>query len=705
MKLPCIKKFCFSGIGLLYVTYLFMESTLSAAPMQKEAEHQPSFTVPSKNYTVREGLLSNAITKIYQDSRGFLWIGTLEGLCIFDGVSFRHYTTLEGLASVSVNDLLESRTNPGTMWIATNGGGVNKLSNETVTTFSMGYGAWSNRVNKVLEDHRGRVWCLSDSGVFLIENDVVKPFSLLPSVIDNFHVIELGDSAIWIANKNGVFSYNENSGQVTTTGISATIGTWAFVLARNEDFWISTSDSGFLQYRQGSLLKRHPVHIPGYVMMLEDRHGYFWAGSTTGLYKLSKEHDSLRVIAHYTTRNGLPEDIIQNGLIDRENCLWLGTSRQGFSRLMDGITEMSFPLLDLKTNLKAVKDNNDHLWMGSSDGLLEIWRDDDKQPQSYVHRLGRKKDIHSVLLLLDSLGHLWAMVDTQEIHEYSIIALRGQPSQLKKLKSLEKGKELPAGTIYPFMVDRTCRLWYNTDKGIEALDPNRNVPRIRTITQSEGLPDYSIWSLLEDSKGGYWFGGYIGDLSRFTFEPGEEFQIKSVHRYSEFPDKSVRLLFEDSKGRIWVGTRYGGIAIFDGEQTMTLSRKNGLPGEWIYMSSISKCNTFGVNYGNYSYRCLYVSQTYAGNYLRLSLLLGGGLSAPAQPGLFSKYWKRGFNLSGGIEVAPLPNIAVNIIAEQSKFPYNTDVVPGYSDILSGGEATFLTISANLKWYPLSHQTR
>ncbi|MBI5215379.1 MAG: hypothetical protein HY960_06460 [Ignavibacteriae bacterium] len=550
--------------------------------VEKQRNLFVSLSVPKQTYTVRNGLFSNAITKLYQDSRGFLWIGTLEGVSVFDGKLFRHYTTLDGLASPSVNDIHESRTHPGTMWIATNGGGVSKFEGDSFTTLKIGTGKWSNRVNNLREDHQGRIWCLADSGVFYIEHDSVKSFDALPFVFDNFYSLEHGDTELWLANREGVFIYNEKTGKVTTTGISVDVGTWAFHQARNGDFWVVTRDSGFLQYRDGVLFKRHPLILSGYVIMVEDRHGYFWAGTTSGLYKLSNEHDSLRIVAQYTINNGLPENILQTGLIDRENCLWFGTLHEGFFRWMDGITEIPFPLLDIKTNMKAVKDKNDHLWMGTADGLLEVWRDDNQQPHSHLHRLNHRNKVQSTLLVLDSTGHLWVMVDTQEIHEYSIIPDDGHPSQLKKLKILVKGKELPAGTIYPFMVDRKSHLWYNTDKGIEAFNPHRSVPRIRSITQSDGLPDHSIWSLLEDSKGGYWFGGYIGGLSKFTFEPGEEHQIKSIHRYSEFPDKSVRVLFEDSRGRIWIGTRYGGVAIHDGEQLITLTRQNGLPSEWVY---------------------------------------------------------------------------------------------------------------------------
>ena len=61
-----------------------------------------------KNYTVNDGLISNSIRRIFQDSKGFLWIATLEGLSKYDGHTFTGYNTANGLQHNMVNDFYES---------------------------------------------------------------------------------------------------------------------------------------------------------------------------------------------------------------------------------------------------------------------------------------------------------------------------------------------------------------------------------------------------------------------------------------------------------------------------------------------------------------------------------------------------------------------------------------------------------------------
>src|SRR2546422_9847124 len=81
----------------------------------------PAFAerLPLKIYTTADGLPHNEINRIVQDSRGFLWFCTAEGLSRFDGYAFRTYTPDQKLPHRSVSDLLEARD--GTYWMATNG--------------------------------------------------------------------------------------------------------------------------------------------------------------------------------------------------------------------------------------------------------------------------------------------------------------------------------------------------------------------------------------------------------------------------------------------------------------------------------------------------------------------------------------------------------------------------------------------------------
>src|ERR1700746_2998661 len=73
-----------------------------------------------KTYSVADGLVANPVRRVYQDSKGFIWIATWEGLSRYDGNKFTNYTIANGLSHNLVNDICES--DDGKLYVAENNG-------------------------------------------------------------------------------------------------------------------------------------------------------------------------------------------------------------------------------------------------------------------------------------------------------------------------------------------------------------------------------------------------------------------------------------------------------------------------------------------------------------------------------------------------------------------------------------------------------
>src|SRR5262249_11030440 len=136
--------------------------------------------LPIKTYTTTDGLESSFIQHILQDSRGFMWFSTRNGLSRFDGRQFITYNTAHGLPHSTINFLLESRS--GVYWVATNGGGVcrfnpaggalPRISDQArplFTVYPVGDRPATNRVNLLYEDSARRIWAGTDDGLFRLE--------------------------------------------------------------------------------------------------------------------------------------------------------------------------------------------------------------------------------------------------------------------------------------------------------------------------------------------------------------------------------------------------------------------------------------------------------------------------------------------------------------------------------------------------------
>src|SRR5215813_2150743 len=142
---------------------LFLLLCLATGPAKSHAEQ-----LPVRTYTTADGLVRDQINRIVQDSHGYLWFCTSEGLSRFDGYRFRNYTTANGLPSGVVSDLLETRD--GTYLVAT-ANGLARLNPHGAQLFTVWRPAepGAEMINELLEDRTGRIWCGTNSGLYWLE--------------------------------------------------------------------------------------------------------------------------------------------------------------------------------------------------------------------------------------------------------------------------------------------------------------------------------------------------------------------------------------------------------------------------------------------------------------------------------------------------------------------------------------------------------
>ena len=130
-----------------------------------------------KTYTVEDGLVSNHVQRIYQDKKGFMWIGTIEGLSKYDGHKFINYTTINGLSDNKVNDMLELVD--GKLYVAENDGTVDILQQDAIVKKA----AFRNVViNQFYKSRDNRILAATDtSGIHEIKKgNLVKPRQMFP---------------------------------------------------------------------------------------------------------------------------------------------------------------------------------------------------------------------------------------------------------------------------------------------------------------------------------------------------------------------------------------------------------------------------------------------------------------------------------------------------------------------------------------------
>ena len=555
-----------------------------------------------RSYTVREGLLSNAVTALCQDSFGYLWVGTGDGVSVYDGATFRNYTVADGLASSLVNCIVEDRNEKGTMWIGTNGGGVSKFRDGEFTNYRLGASDWPNRVNSIAQARDGTVYCTADGGIYTVRNGVASALLSGPNKRPITEIASRGDSLVYI-NQNGLLtSYNLKDGarhRLALTWLRESDASM-FVFDSKNRLWVSLDDGTLINITDGIAVHHVLASPPEFIV--DDDAGNLWVGTTDGLYKFQENNFGKYPPVHLTTANGLPQNDMTTGLLDVEGDLWLGSVGDGLYKLTDQ-NSCTFPIgyTDIAlNNSQGGSDGFGHIWVVGDTALLEVWRGSFGSIESRVHpfkELGIE-GLHTSLHITDGTK-LWLGSSRGVIRCFEIRPIPDHSSKLALLKSYFVNKSFPNISPLCFWVDRDNRIWYSLDKiGVLEFDAGTGLRKFRIYSPNDGLPDNSIRTIFEDSNGSVWFGGYIGGLSELN--PSMKSSKMRLYTTKDgLPDNSIRSIIQDDSGNLWIGTRYGGAAEMRNGRFKYVSVKDGLISNGIWSMAYDKRHgmIFGTQLG------------------------------------------------------------------------------------------------------------
>ncbi|MEI9809628.1 MAG: two-component regulator propeller domain-containing protein [Bacteroidota bacterium] len=118
------------------------------------------------------------VLAIYQDSRGFLWVGTVNGLSRFDGKHFVSYGLRQGLTSQYINHILEDKQ--GRLWAGTMGKQIFRFSDNRFIEYPFSDSAKFRYILNLQELNNGELWVSTDSGMYRFETGNWAKRTLVP---------------------------------------------------------------------------------------------------------------------------------------------------------------------------------------------------------------------------------------------------------------------------------------------------------------------------------------------------------------------------------------------------------------------------------------------------------------------------------------------------------------------------------------------
>lgn len=478
---------------------------------------------------------SEVVTALLQDRAGFVWIGSRNGLTLYDGHAFTAFVHDPAEPSSIGDDAIRTifEDSHANLWIGTNSGGLNLFDRAhwTFTRFrhdsSDPHSLSHDSVYAIAEDPDGSLWVGTQRGLnrFDPKTKSFERFLADPSVAgslsQDYVTAVLVDRAgrLWVGTVNGgVDRYDPATKgfEVFGRGVSA----YALLEQPAGTLWIGTEDG--VDRMDSSTGNRKHVGLPGAVVtsFASGAGGAVWAGTFGGgLAKLDIATGAVQSFTYEPGRRGvLPSDRVLALMTDHEGVLWVGTWGGGLSR----VTESALLLAE-----------------GSEEAA---------RPVQLV-------DPDATALALDGDGGLWVGTRAGDV-------LRRDP----RTGAYRRYMEQPRTSIIRILPRRDGIVWVGTNFGLVRVDP---VSGRRTEYQHDDKDPASLGpgyasALLEDGAGNLWVGTGEGGLQRI--DGSGRVLARFLHNPADsnsLSDDYVTVLHEDRAGTLWVGTRSGGVNAFD----------------------------------------------------------------------------------------------------------------------------------------------
>ena len=559
-----------------------------------------------RTYQTGDGLSHNSVWAVMQDSRGFLWFGTNDGLNRFDGLSFKVYRRNEAdtlsLGNNFIHCILETRN--GQILVGTKEGLYSfNPTNEKFHHISLdgkGFGEDRTSVHCLKEDSGGKIWvgCYGQGLYCLTPDFKVRSHygeGRLPSRFVTALELDATDD-LWVGTDNaGFFRVNAANGKITTTALpKENIQT---LLRHNDNtLWIGTATSGLYHFDPRSH-KTTEISFSGTSAPVKDikaltefMPGQAIMGSEYGLLKLDCDRESLSLFELNPNYNNLPDNSIFAISIDHEGGIWLGTYYYGVSYLSPRINSFSFfPIRNLTNQpsnynimrqFSATGDGN--VILTSRNRGLSIFSPKDAQ----IRDLPISNASANIQTVLADGSELWV-----GYYGDGVSVLAYPSGNLQKKFNTADG--LPSNTVNYFYKDSSGKIYAGTTQGAAVLKDGRFLP-------VKALQGASVMTILEDYDGNLWFATHFHGLYRISPD-GKVSNYKNRHNdRSSIPGNNINNILLDSKGKIWIGTEGEGIAVFNpksGKVEKIYSETSGFPSNIIYAIQEDKRGNIWVTTG------------------------------------------------------------------------------------------------------------
>ena len=522
------------------------------------------------NINIEQGISQSTIEDIFQDSEGYIWLGTNDGLNRYNGYEFKIYNYEEYQNSISHNGITDiTEDKYGNIWVNTVSG-VNKINKKTEKISN-----YTEINGKIKEDSTTEIIVTKDNNILVgtyeglnIYNAKEDSFDIILEQKDGilssciYSIDEDINGNIWIGTELGLNKLSKDFKVLETYPSESEIYN-IFCDDENGFVWAGSDSSGLLKIDTKTKevkqyinniedLNSLPANQVGAI--IRDIKGNLWVGTTNGLARYNEKNDSFDVYKNKVyDKNSLVYNDVRSIIEDREGVLWVGT--------YSGIS-----IFDTESSIKYYNAGLDDGYLLSENMVHGIYEDD----EGYLWIGSRTKGVNiidrenntskSINMENNNVIQSNSINDITGYKDFIFVATDAGVLKINKKENTIQNYNLEDGLIGEnvkdiFVCDKNY-LWIGSTNGLNLLD----IENDKIIDMTDYVDEGSYVRYVYQGQDGSYYIGFLRDGGLGIIEPNS----KETKYYKNIPnDKTsissnrVRYINEDSKGNIWIGTSYG----------------------------------------------------------------------------------------------------------------------------------------------------
>jgi signal transduction histidine kinase/ligand-binding sensor domain-containing protein/DNA-binding response OmpR family regulator len=535
------------------------------------------------------------VTALIQDKKGFIWIGTQNGLVRYDGYNFIHHKNDTQNSNSLTGDYVRSLalTTDGKIVIGTLKNGIS-IYDYTTNNFKNykhnpddNTSIINNRIDAIAVDENGGIWLGTNNGLDYLppKNEGFVHYShndnnaqsIINNRIRSLMFDKHGD--LWIGSWGGLnkLSFKDKSikkifsdNQVKNSLAGKNIKT--LVEAANGSIWFGTPEhgGGWIDIESGKInwlplpqkiLNKKSLSNPWITGISQDYMGNIWMGTYGGgLHLIDDETGDIKAIIKHdpALRNGLSSNEIGPLLVDDSGLLWVGTwgsglnkyntRNQAFKMLRHSPSQRS--LLSYGEVSSIMEAQEGHIWIGTAGNGIDIFDLNYGLIGEYRPNPQDKNTLGdgSISALAQTpQGEIWVGTRQSGIHRFI------QSNDNFQRFTAKEG--LASNYIHKILPADNDTLWVSTSGGLNLFDiKSQTFSFVATVNEPSTPFTEHVEALVFDSFGNLWIGGESG---LYVLIKGEKLLQRFYHdenKQSSLADNDVNSLLIDNKNRLWVAT-------------------------------------------------------------------------------------------------------------------------------------------------------